>query len=108
MARLQLLAGSLSTLIFVTSSLPMLYKAIRTRDLSSYSIANIALANTGNFLYWLYVVALPLGPVWLLHAFNTVVALLMLLLYLRHEASLPRRTPFSNPLQRERRHYDRP
>lgn len=108
MAKLQLLAGSLSTLIFVTSSLPMLSKAIRTRDLSSYSLANLGLANAGNFLYWLYVLALPLGPIWLLHAFNTFVALLMLLLYLRHETSLPRGGPFSYPLQRERRHYDRP
>ncbi|MDT8307698.1 MAG: hypothetical protein RRC07_17320 [Anaerolineae bacterium] len=108
MAKLQLLAGSLSTLIFVTSSLPMLYKALRTRDLSSYSLANIGLANAGNFLYWLYVLALPFGPIWFLHAFNTVVALLMLLLYLRHETSLPRSGPFTNPLQRDRRTYDRP
>jgi uncharacterized protein with PQ loop repeat len=85
MADLQIVAGSLSSVIFVTSSLPMVLKAIRTRDLRSYSLANISLANVGNFLYWLYVLALPLGPIWFLHGFNTLVALLMLVLYLRHE-----------------------
>ena len=107
MAQLQLFAGSLSTVIFVTSSLPMVAKAIRTRDLGSYSLANIALANAGNLLYWLYVLALPLGPITFLHAFNSVVALLMLLLYLRHEAPRLGRGLFSNPLQADRRRYDR-
>ncbi|MGH2538692.1 MAG: hypothetical protein ACRDHL_14985 [Candidatus Promineifilaceae bacterium] len=85
MFKVQLFAGALSTLLFACSSLPMLLKALRTRDLASYSLANIGLANAGNFLYWLYVVTLPVGPIWFLHGFNTLVALLMLGLYLRFE-----------------------
>ena len=86
MADLPVVAGSLSSVIFVSSNLPMVSKAIRTRDLGSYSLAHIGLANVGNLLYWLYVAALPVGPIWFLHGFNTIVALLMLGLYLRHEA----------------------
>lgn len=88
MADLQLLAGSLSSVIFVGSNLPMISKALRTRDLASYSLGHIGLANAGNVLHWLYVAGLPLGPIWFLHGFNTLVALLMLALYLRHEARL--------------------
>lgn len=90
MADVQVIAGTVSSLIFVTSNLPMVAKAIRTRDLGSYSLAHIGLANVGNLLYWLYVLALPVGPVWFLHGFNTLVALLMLGLYLRHEATFYR------------------
>lgn len=90
MVEYQLIAGSVSSVIFVTSSLPMVAKAIRTRDLGSYSLANISLANAGNLLYWIYVTALPLGPVWFLHGFNTLVSLVMLVLYLRHEVLLSR------------------
>jgi hypothetical protein len=90
MIKLQLVAGGLATLLFATSSLPMLFKALRTRDLASYSLANLGLANAGNALYWLYVLALPAGPIWLLHGFNTLVTLLMLALYLRHETRLNR------------------
>jgi hypothetical protein len=88
MADLQLLAGSVSSVIFVGSNLPMISKALRTRDLGSYSLGHIALANAGNALHWLYVSALPVGPIWFLHAFNTLVALLMLALYIRHELCL--------------------
>jgi uncharacterized protein with PQ loop repeat len=98
MAVLQVAAGSLSTLIFVTSNLPMLLKAVRTRDLGSYSLAHISLANVGNLLYWFYVSALPVGPIWLLHGFNTLVALLMLWLYLRHETQLPRQGIFDQEM----------
>jgi hypothetical protein len=69
------------------SNFPMVAKAVRTRDLQSYSLGQILLANVGNLLYWLYVVGLPLGPIWFLHGFNTAVALLMLLLYLIYETS---------------------
>lgn len=79
------MAGFLSTLMFIGSNLPMLYKAFRTRNLKSYSLAHIALSNLGNLVYWLYILALPFGPVWLLHGFNTAVACLMLLWYLRYE-----------------------
>ena len=60
------LAGSVSTAVFVVSALPMLWKAGRTRDLSSYSIGNIALANVGNAIYAIYVFSLPPGPIWVL------------------------------------------
>jgi hypothetical protein len=85
MAEFQLLAGTLSSIIFVGSNFPMVSKALRTRDLASYSLGHIGLANVGNLLYWLYVSALPVGPIWFLHAFNTLVGVLMLGLYLRHE-----------------------
>ena len=54
-----MLAGSLSTALFVASALPMLVKAARTRDLASYSVANLGLANLGNVLYAIYVFSLP-------------------------------------------------
>ena len=41
------LAGSISTSLFVVSALPMLYKAACTRDLSSYSLGNLVLAASG-------------------------------------------------------------
>jgi uncharacterized protein with PQ loop repeat len=90
MVELQLMAGSISSIVFVSSSLPMVVKAVRTRDMRSYSPANIILANVGNLLYWIYVLGLPVGPVWFLHGFNTLVSLVMLLLYLHHETGLHR------------------
>ena len=72
------LAGSLSTAVFVTSSLPMLVKAVRTRDLDSYSRGQLVLANVGNVLNSVYAFSLPVGPIWFLHVFNLVCTLLML------------------------------
>jgi hypothetical protein len=43
-----LLAGSASTALFVASYLPMLARAIRTRDLRSYSRPSLVVANVGN------------------------------------------------------------
>lgn len=82
---IEIVAGFGSSLIFIMSNLPMVAKAVRTRDLRSYSLSQILLANAGNLLYWLYVLGLPFGPIWLLHGFNTAVALLMLSLYLLFE-----------------------
>ena len=81
---LPLLAGSVSTAIFVASTLPMLVKAGRTKDLASYSLGNIVLANIGNLIYAFYVFSLPLGPVWALHGFHLGATGLMLFWYLRH------------------------
>jgi hypothetical protein len=78
------LAGSVSTAIFVASTLPMPVKAGRTKDLASYSLGNIVLANLGNLIYAIYVVSLPLGPVWALHGFHLGATGLMLFWYLRH------------------------
>lgn len=81
---LPLIAGSASTAIFVTSYLPMLVKAVRTKDLSSYSRAQLVLTNVGNVLYSAYVFSLPLGPIWALHSFYLVATALMLAWYVRY------------------------
>ena len=78
-------AGAVSTTIFAVSMLPMLVKAGRSRDLSSYSLGNIALANVGNVVHSVYVFSLPPGPVWVLHSFYLVSTVLMLVWYLRYE-----------------------
>jgi uncharacterized protein with PQ loop repeat len=80
------LAGSASTVIFALSALPMLIKAGRTKDLGSYSLGNIVLANIGNVIYSVYVFQLPVGPVWALHTFYLISTALMLLWYLRYAA----------------------
>ena len=81
---LPLIAGSVSTVIFATSYMPMLVKAVRTKDLSSYSRAQLVLTNFGNVLYSAYVFSLPLGPIWALHSFYLVATALMLAWYLRY------------------------
>jgi len=72
------LAGMASTALFVGSYLPMLVKAFRTRDLASYSLGNLVLANVGNAVHSVYVFSLPVGPIWFLHAFYVLGTLLML------------------------------
>jgi uncharacterized protein with PQ loop repeat len=81
---LALMAGSVSTAVFVASTLPMLVKAGRTKNLTSYSLGNIVLANVGNLIYAIYVVSLPFGPVWALHGFHLGATGLMLFWYVRH------------------------
>lgn len=80
-------AGAVSTVIFAVSMLPMLVKAGRSKDLGSYSLGNIALANVGNVVHSVYVYSLPAGPVWVLHSFYLVSTVLMLVWYLRYELS---------------------
>ena len=82
---LALLAGTLSTLMFVSSNFPMLLKAFRTQDLRSYSLTHIALSNIGNLIHWIYVASLPVGPIWFLHGFFTVTTALMLACYVRYQ-----------------------
>jgi hypothetical protein len=82
---LPVIAGAISTAIFAFSTLPMLLKAFRTKDLKSYSLGNILLANMGNVIHSVYVFSLPLGPIWLLHSFHLVTTGLMLVWYLRYE-----------------------
>lgn len=96
---LPLLAGSLSTAIFIASTLPMLVKAGRTKDLASYSLGNIVLANIGNMIYAVYVFSLPFGPVWALHGFHLGATGVMLFWYLRHAR---RRKPRTNNLVGQR------
>jgi hypothetical protein len=85
------LAGSISTALFVVSALPMLYKAACTRDLGSYSLGNLLLANVGNGFYAIYVFSMPVGPIWALHSFYMLSSALMLVWYLRYEVSKRRR-----------------
>ena len=82
---LQIMAGSLSSFLFISGGIPMLLKAFKTKNLHSYSLSTILLNNVGNFFYWLYVISLPIGPIWLLHSFYTLTSVLMLVWYLRYE-----------------------
>jgi len=79
------LAGTVSTLVFASSMLPMLVKAARTKDLASYSFGNMVLANAGNVVHSVYVFSLPAGPIWALHTFYLVSTALMLVWYLRYQ-----------------------
>lgn len=86
---LPLLAGAISTVLFAVSYLPMLAKAVRTKDLSSYSLSNIATTNVANGLYSVYVFSLPIGPIWFLHAFYLLASALMLIWFLRFRPAPP-------------------
>jgi uncharacterized protein with PQ loop repeat len=81
---LQLLAGSVASLIFALGALPMLLKARRTRDMRSYSLSYLLLMNAGNLVYWAYVLSLPLGPIWFMHTFWSATMLIMLIWYVRY------------------------
>ncbi len=76
--QVQMIAGMCASGVFVGGNLSMLIKAWRTKDVTSYSVLSLTLNNFGNAVYWLYVVSLPMGPVYVLHSFYTVVAALML------------------------------
>lgn len=84
MDTIAVLAGSVSTVIFACGVLPMLIKAARTKDLSSYSLGNMVLSNAGNVIHTVYVFQLPAGPVWWLHSFHLCSTALMLVWYLRY------------------------
>lgn len=89
-----ILAGAASTAIFAASTLPMLYKAGKTKDLGSYSLGNILLSNIGNLIHSVYIFSLPAGPIWLLHTFYLVTTALMLVWYLKYERSSHRISRF--------------
>jgi uncharacterized protein with PQ loop repeat len=84
------LAGTVSTVLFAASTLPMLIKAARTRELASYSRGNLVLANAGNAVHSIYVFHLPPGPIWALHTFYVVTSGLMLFWHLRYARRAPR------------------
>jgi hypothetical protein len=88
---LAILAGGVSTVIFAGSVMPMIVKAVRTRDLASYSLGNLLLSNTGNVVYAVYVYSLPAGPIWALHGFYILSTAFMLAMYVRHGALAGRR-----------------
>ncbi len=95
---LPIIAGFISTALFALGTLPMLAKAFRTKDLSSYSLGNILMSNVGNIIYSLYVFRLPPGPVWFLHTYNLVSTGLMLVWYLKYEGwSQPGRSSKPDP-----------
>ena len=68
----------MASVVFACSALPMLGKAVRSKDLASYSRSNLVLANVGNAVYSVYVFSLPAGPIWLLHTFYLASSALML------------------------------
>lgn len=86
-----LIAGTVSTVVFAVSNLPMLRKALRTRDVSSYSLPSMAMINGANAMYSLYVFSLPLGPIWALHAFYLVSCAIMLVLCVGQRRAAARR-----------------
>jgi|GEM_PF-1266447 len=79
--QVQLLAGSVSSVIFMSGTLSMLVKTWHTHDVDSYSLTSLLLNNAGNLVYWIYVFSLPFGPVYFLHGFYTVATVLMLVWY---------------------------
>jgi uncharacterized protein with PQ loop repeat len=87
---LAVIAGVVSTGLFAMSYVPMLAKAARTKDLSSYSLGNLAITNAGNAVYSAYVFSLPFGPIWFLHTFYVVASLLMLVWFLRSRVAVTR------------------
>ena len=91
MDTLSLIAGMVSSFIFASSYIPMLLKAYRSKDLHSYSALNLILVNAGNLLYWLYVVPLPLGPIWVLHTFYTISSGILLVMYWQQADEQPAR-----------------
>lgn len=82
-AQIPMFAGIISTVLFAAGTLPMVLKACVTRDLASYSFANLLMANIGNLVHAVYVFSLPPGPIWILHAFYIATTALMLAPYLR-------------------------
>ncbi len=88
MRHIAVVAGVTATTIFVLSYVPMLVRALRTRDLSSYSRPSLVLANVGNAVQAVYVYSLPVGPLWFLHGFYLTVSALMLILYLHRPAAI--------------------
>jgi uncharacterized protein with PQ loop repeat len=81
------LLATLATVLFTTSHIPMLLRAFKTKDLRSYSWANLLVSNLGNVFYWVYVSTLPFGPIWIMHSFYTLSSLLMLFWYLRYRTT---------------------
>lgn len=89
------LAGGASTLMFAASMLPMLVRAARTKDLSSYSRGHLVLVSAGNLVHTVYVAQLPVGPIWVLHGCYVVAMAQMLIWHVRHQPG--RRSPYLAP-----------
>ena len=78
---IQIAAGLIASVIFSVSTLAMLLKTARTRNVDSFSLSSLALSNMGNIIYWLYIASLPCGPIHFLHSFYTVAMIIMLAFY---------------------------
>ena len=92
-----IIAGTVSTVVFAVSNLPMLRKALRTRDVSSYSLSSLVMINAANVVYSLYVFTLPIGPIWALHTFYLVSCAIMVVLCLRQRrTATPKVVRFSS------------
>ncbi|HEX6151764.1 hypothetical protein [Nocardioides sp.] len=94
---LPVLAGTVSTVMFVISYLPMLVKAVTTRDLASYSLGNLVIANVGNGVHSVYVFSLPMGPIWFLHGFYLLATALMLVWHRRFAGRTVSHAPETTP-----------
>lgn len=86
-SEITIIAGSISTTVFAISNIPMLIKAAKTKSLKSYSYSYILMNNAANLVHWIYVLSLPPGPVYILHTFYTLTAILLLVWYIRYEVS---------------------
>jgi uncharacterized protein with PQ loop repeat len=75
--------------LFVVSYLPMLVKAVRTKDMTSSSLGSLLIANVGNAVHSVYVYSLPAGPIWFLHTFYLLATAAMLVWH-RMYAGRPR------------------
>ena len=89
---IQTVAGFISSIMFAASQVPMMLKVLQTKNLKSYSLSNLVLSNIANLIHWLYLITIP-GPLWYLHAFFTITAVVMLILYLCYETNLLNRRP---------------
>lgn len=96
-----IVAGMISTVVFAVSNLPMLRKALRTRDVSSYSLSSIAMINGANAVYSLYVFSLPIGPIWALHTFYVISCAIMLVLCVRTRLAASQETRTDVPSLRD-------
>ena len=94
------LAGLVSTTLFTVSLAPMVWRAARTRDLTAYSLGHLLLSATGNLVHTVYVLSLPVGPIWVLHGVYVVTTGQMLAWKLSHSRSGG--TPARRPSQEQR------
>ncbi len=97
---MQIMAGSISSLMFASSTLDMVIKAWRTKDMKSYSLTSLILSNLGNGIHWLYILSLPFGPIYALHTFYTIATVIMLALCIIYQ-----RRANQKPVVRQR-NYD--
>jgi uncharacterized protein with PQ loop repeat len=82
---LTFIAGSISSTLFIASTIPALVKAVRTKDMRSYSRSSLIIATIGNLIHWVYIVSLPIGPIYALHLFTTLTTAVMLAWLLRYQ-----------------------